>query len=165
MQRLAFVPARYRWAYLPRTPPFILEKSYSGRRSSAAVLAFFIISSFVWCCRPCVNDACLDPAVSMRNNNRLPPGGDTDRQEPSFTHRVVRIGKSPGQRISEYGGSFMKGNAVLSEIALLFLLIPLELEFHVVTLLRYGWILNQFSRRAGTTNLPPRPKREIEAKA
>jgi hypothetical protein len=29
----------------------------------------------------------------------------------------------------------MKGNAVLSEIALLFLLILLELEFHVVTLL------------------------------
>ena len=40
-----FVPCRNRFAYLPRTPPLSLARSYAGRRSSSRSLlfAFFII--------------------------------------------------------------------------------------------------------------------------
>ena len=42
------VPSRYRAEYFPRTPPFIDEKSYSGRMSFR--LFFFIEPSFMACC-------------------------------------------------------------------------------------------------------------------
>ena len=42
------MPARYRFAYLPRTPPFIDAKSYSERMPFMVFrLTFFIESSFV----------------------------------------------------------------------------------------------------------------------
>ena len=39
-RRTMFVPCWKRFAYLPRTPPLSLERSYSGRKSSAISLLF-----------------------------------------------------------------------------------------------------------------------------
>jgi hypothetical protein len=50
------VPARYLLEYLPRTPPFIVAKSYSGRRSLDLGLIFFIELLFVARCSPGAND-------------------------------------------------------------------------------------------------------------
>ena len=49
--RTMFVPSRKRFAYLPRTPPFIEAKSYSGRSSSVAVLSAFFIKCTLAPCR------------------------------------------------------------------------------------------------------------------
>ena len=54
---MRLVPARYRLTYLPRTPPFIEAKSYSGRMSLAdRRLFFFIEPSFVACGSPGADD-------------------------------------------------------------------------------------------------------------
>src|SRR5947208_8381078 len=79
------VPARYCLMYLPRTPPFIDAKSYSGRMSFAGLrLAFFIKSSFLLCCSSGANDPNRITVLGVGYHEETSPTGR------SLVFRAVR---------------------------------------------------------------------------
>src|SRR5579859_7845120 len=66
---MRLVPARYRLAYLPRTPPFIEAKSYSGRMSWFDFrLFFFIEPSFAACGTPGADDPDRFALIAVRHH-------------------------------------------------------------------------------------------------
>src|ERR1035437_8097725 len=72
--RTRFVPCWNRFAYLPRTPPLSLERSYSERKSSSRSLlfAFFIISSFLSCRFSCADDPNVVSTVCVCDHKHVP---------------------------------------------------------------------------------------------
>ena len=93
----------------------------------------------------------------MRHNNRSALGRKPDCQVPLFANRMVWIRKSPRQRVAEHRSALAKLDAVLADVAPLFLGIPLEFHFHAGTLHRYAAILNLFPDIAVGTPLSGRP--------
>src|SRR5258708_5184548 len=93
-RRTRLVPARYCLMYLPRTPPFIDAKSYSGRMSFAGLrLAFFIKSSFVNCCSSGADNPNRFAILSVGHHEETSPTGSANGQEARLLAGMVRVGK------------------------------------------------------------------------
>src|SRR3989449_7790361 len=72
--RTRLLPLRSRATYLPRTPPFIDAKSYSGLRSSSAGLVALLIEfSFAPCRSSSDDDSDGIVSFSMRHNQETSP--------------------------------------------------------------------------------------------
>src|SRR6058998_1396247 len=93
--RTRLLPLRSRATYLPRTPPFIDAKSYSGLRSSSSGrFALLIEFSFAPRCSPGADDADGIVSLSVGHNQDASTVRRADRQEARLLLGVslVRIG-------------------------------------------------------------------------
>src|SRR5262245_17141845 len=89
--RTRLLPLRSRATYLPRTPPFIDAKSYSGLRSSSAGLGALLIEfSFA----PRRSSGADDPdgivSFGMRHDQETSPLGDTNGHKAHLTLGMSR---------------------------------------------------------------------------
>jgi len=98
--KMRLEPARYRLAYLPRTPPFIEAKSYSGRMSLVDLrLFFFIKPSFVGCGSPGADDPNQLAVLGVRNHEKAPAAGHPNGQETRLISGMIVIWKRGRKRI------------------------------------------------------------------
>jgi hypothetical protein len=86
----------------------------------------------------------LIPLSVWETMTTLPRAESPDRQEPLFTHRMVRVWKRPRERIAKHRRSLVKRDPVLLDVALLLSRIPFEFEFHAHTVRLRVWFLNCF---------------------
>jgi len=106
-----FVPARKRVVYLPRTPPFNLEKSYSLRSSSPAVcfsVFFFIMLSFLRRCLTSTNNPNVGFAVCMRNDQNSASIRHPHRDKTLLHDRMIGVRIRYRQRIAEDACRFLE---------------------------------------------------------
>jgi hypothetical protein len=125
------VPLRYCPWCLPRTPPFIEAKSYSGRMSPllrCSMLFFFIESSLTWSCRSCADDP--DCLLTFGVGYDEPPAHCrcANREKSLLVGRMFGIGKSCREWITEHGCSLSKADYVFPLIREIFPRIPFELH-------------------------------------
>src|SRR3989441_9733018 len=125
-----FVPARYRFAYLPRIPPLSSwRRSYSGRNSSFVLfLGFFIGSSFTLGQGSSTDDPGPVAALRMSDHQQATPVREPDRDVPMFVDRVVRVSGCDTEEIAKHCSGLIERNPVLAEIRGGFARIPLELH-------------------------------------
>jgi hypothetical protein len=116
---------------LPWTLPESCVKSYSSRNvSSSFVFSFsLIVNSLSPQHQSSTDHASLVFALSVRNHHVGAARRCAKRQIAIFIERVVRI--VIGQRIgiAENGGGFMKGDAMLGEVADSPPRVPLEFRY------------------------------------
>src|SRR5262249_18742208 len=84
--RTRFVPAIARWKYLPRTAPFMVATSYSGRRSPLRCFidAFFILFLLPAACPPRADDSNAIFSRHVRHDENSPSRGQADRDLSIF---------------------------------------------------------------------------------
>ena len=89
------VPAQNRFAYLPRTPPFIVAKSYSGRMPLTVFrLAFFIESSLGARRAPGSDDPDQVVFLGVRNHQNAIAAGNPDGEVPWLKVGMIDVRKS-----------------------------------------------------------------------
>src|SRR5262245_65994234 len=88
-----FVPARYLFRYLARTPPLSLVRSYSGRRSLSfeTALPFFILLSLFANRLSSTDDAGAVVAISMRDYQHPSLRRVPKCNEPVLIFRMIRV--------------------------------------------------------------------------
>lgn len=130
-----FVPALYRAAYLPRTPPLNFARLYSLRSSSG----FFRFSVFLFIScllgLRCFSGACDSdalPAIGM-GNQQEPSGtrGSSDN-EPLFLDGVIRIQISNCQWVAKNSGRFVERDSVLSNVPCRFQRVPFKIHSSIL---------------------------------
>src|SRR2546428_3319852 len=127
--RTRLLPLRSRATYLPRTPPFIDAKSYSGLRSSSAGLVVLLIEfSFAPRRSSGANDADGIVSFSMRHNQETSPLRDTNRHEPHLALGMSLVRERRRQRVFENSGCFIETDAAPSDVRRSLLGIPFELH-------------------------------------
>src|SRR6266566_4039402 len=91
--------------YLPRTPPFSLDRSYSRRSSSrrSRFSAFFFIMFSFALRRPTrADNPDVLVAVYMGDDQNLAGARHSNRDKTLFRCRMIRVGIRYGQRITKY---------------------------------------------------------------
>src|SRR5205809_1092688 len=114
-----FVPARYRAAYLPRTPPLSSwRRSYSGRNSSfiSSVNFFFIGFSFSWGQCPCANDPSPLPTLGMGHHQETVTLRQADNDVTVLFLCVVGVRHGSAESITEDRCGFAKRDFVFADI-------------------------------------------------
>jgi hypothetical protein len=126
-----FVPALYRAAYLPQTPPRNLHKSYS-RRSSSRVFRFsarfFIIFSLAPGRFACAYDPECFTAIGVSHNQQPLALRDPDCNKPPLGNRMIRILKRYRQRVAKNRRRFVKRNSMLSKVARCLARVPFKVH-------------------------------------
>jgi len=124
---MRLVPARYRLAYLPRTPPFIEAKSYSGRMSLVDLrLFFFIKPSFVGCGLPGADDPNHFAVLGVRHHQKALAVGHANGQESRLISGMIVIWKRGRERVVQHRRGFVEIDAMLLTIGRGFPRIPSE---------------------------------------
>src|SRR3989454_11659594 len=127
--RTRLLPLRSRATYLPRTPPFIDAKSYSGLRSSSAGLVALLIEfSFAPRRSSGADDADGIVSFSMRHNQETSPLGDTNGHKANLALGMSLVRERRRQRVFENSGCFIETDAAPSDVRCSLLGIPFELH-------------------------------------
>src|SRR3989449_10664902 len=115
------LPLRSRATYLPRTPPFIDAKSYSGRRS-LSLCRFALLIELSLAPRRSTGADDADGVVSLRvgHNQDVSPRGCTDCQETGLRLGVRLVGKRCRQRILENRSGLVEAARCLLRFAAAF---------------------------------------------
>src|SRR5439155_2520828 len=120
---------RNRATYLPRTPPFMDAKSYSGFSSSSCVrLALLIEFSLAPRGASGIDDANRVAIVGMCNHEQPSELRCANSHEPGLLHRVALVGESRRQRILEHGCGFVEAHSMLPEVGRMLRRVPGELH-------------------------------------
>lgn len=127
--RTRLLPLRSRATYLPRTPPFIDAKSYSGLRSSSAGLAaLFIEFSFAPRRSSGADDADGIVSFGMCHNQETSALRDTNGHEAHLALGMSLVREGRRQRVLENSGCFIEADAAPSNVCRCLLGIPFELH-------------------------------------
>src|SRR3989442_924976 len=129
-----FVPARYRAAYLPRTPPLSSwRRSYSGRNSSfiSSVNFFFIGFSFSWGQCPCANDPNPLATLGMGHHQKTGALRQANNDVTVLGLGVVGIRHGSTERISEDRCGFAERDLVFANV--LRFLFGVAVKFHTAS--------------------------------
>src|SRR5439155_17765108 len=115
--RTRLLPLRSRATYLPRTPPFIDAKSYSGLRSSSAGLVVLLIEcSFAPRRSSGADDADGIVTFSMRHDQETSPLEDTNGHKAHLVLGMSLVREGRRQRVFENSGCFIKTDAAASDV-------------------------------------------------
>ena len=117
----------------PRRPPFIDEKSYSGRNVSASGFlgrAFFILFPLVTAGEPRADDPRPGLALSVGHNQDSIAIRLAKQDEAMFILGVARIWLVHGKRVTEDGRGLGKRDAMFSGVRERLLRIPFEFVSH-----------------------------------
>lgn len=126
-RRIKLVPSRYCLAYLPRTPPFMDAKSYSGRSSSVGLTSLvFIVPSFMWGCWSRRDDSNRRVTIRVSNNQQAPSCGLADRNIPKLADRMIGIREGVREGIAEHGCRFCESDSMFFSVLLFLNGIPFE---------------------------------------
>ena len=93
--------SRRRRQCLPRTPPFIVEKSYSGRRSWSTLSLFFIEVPLAQSRFPSADDSNCSGDFAIGHHKKAAQYGHPDRDEPTFRDRMLVVRKRRRERVIE----------------------------------------------------------------
>ena len=121
------MPAAYRAAYLPRTPP---AKSISGTGEAEddPPLFFRILTSLAPIRVPGTENARDLSAICVTNNEKIRAIRHAEKIVPPFAFGMLRIWHRDGVPIRERRCRFVERHAVHSEVLCRFLRIPLKLH-------------------------------------
>lgn len=125
--RTRLVPAAACLWYLPRTPPFRRDRSYSGRRLLPRRFAnSFVILSLLPAGGPPRADN-SDPTCTpgMCHEEHALSRGTTDRDLTILLFGVIRIRERHRQRVEKHRGGLLESNAMLLDVGRGFDPIPL----------------------------------------
>jgi hypothetical protein len=123
-RRTRVVPGPNRAAYFPRTPPFMLAKSYSGRMSPVDFdlrvfdlpFAFFIKPSFVRCGLSGADDSDSLPIFSMSYHEEAIAIRYPDCDVSLFEAGMIQVGKGRGKHVLQNCRRLVKIDSVFLEI-------------------------------------------------
>src|SRR6266478_1718797 len=97
--------------YLPRTPPFSLDRSYSRRsssRRSRLSVFFFIMFSFAPRCLTGADNPDVLVAVQMGDHQNPAGARHSNGDKTLFRYGMIRVGIRYRQRITKYGCRFLE---------------------------------------------------------
>lgn len=151
-----FVPPRKDAAYLPRTPPDIRAKSYSGSSSSLS-LSFFIESTLLVALR----------ALMMRISSSLWSVWETTRTRPrserptaiqrcSEPELRIRTWVGPAKRLAKNRRCLVEGHAMFGKVRCRLPLIPVESHARRIPRRSSTWAPAHLARSKQPWRQPPR---------